>query len=191
MDPETADKILRPILPARDAESRRNFRHLTLGRLRAWWFCGMSSRRGPPVYRSQENFDSVFAARARTKMSRHRSQDRHAMARRDRKLREDLAVRRMTPGSFRSRNKAEPLRGDSTSQRLEIDQGSSLNRSLFWHCEPDEEHCRREDNVEPGVGRIVRHHAEQHSVGIHEPENRDDGVNESEDFEPQTSRASS
>ena len=26
----------------------------------------MSSRRGPPVYRSQENFDSVFAARART-----------------------------------------------------------------------------------------------------------------------------
>lgn len=51
----------------------------------------------------------------------------------------------------------EPLRDDSTAQRLKI-LPKRLRSGLFWGHEAGNEHCRRQHNVEPGVGWIIGDH---------------------------------
>src|SRR5579864_3840199 len=54
---------------------------------------------------------------------------------------------------------------------------------LFRRAEAEEQHCGSENNVQVGISRIVRDQSEQHAFAFHEPENGDQGVHKSEDFE--------
>jgi hypothetical protein len=76
------------------------------------------------------------------------------------------------------------LRGDSTPQWSKTCR-KFLSGGLFGRGEADDEHRRRQNDVEPGIGRIVRYHGEQHSVGIHKPKDGYNSVDESKDLEPQ------
>jgi methionine-S-sulfoxide reductase len=55
--------------------------------------------------------------------------------------------------------------------------------SASGRTEAEEEHRGRENNMEPGNGRVVRHQAEQRAHRIHESEDGHEGIDEPEDLE--------
>src|SRR6266404_9087065 len=82
--------------------------------------------------------------------------------------------------------KVEPLRGDSTPQPTEIGFWRGTLSGLLWRTETDRQHGNAENDVKPGVGRIIGNQTEQHAIGGHKPEDGDDSVDGTKDLEPQS-----
>lgn len=72
----------------------------------------------------------------------------------------------------------QPLRGESTSRR------PNLGSVLLCRAEAQEKHDHRKHDVEPGVGRIIRHDPKRVAGANGEAPNSNHSVNDAEDLKP-------
>lgn len=173
--------MFRPIPRGASNQQHRNFRHLVCGRFLLRPLYGMPSQPARPIDQCRENLYPDEVAPVRTRTSRRRSQDRPAAGRRAQRLRAGREARRMSPGSVRSQDKnAAVAKRFNLATAETLLAGQLSDGCLFRYRETDQQHRGREPDVQISVGRVVRNQPEQHSVRSHEPEDGDDGIDDSE-----------